>query len=381
MSKKIFSFFLLCLSAALILAAPVANAQLACHEVYSADPSAQSKWSIAAVENLIRENKKEIPAFYKIVGDRKIPVMLLTKNSIKPLEDLIEDTMSHTVMLMYDPETPLHTDHGIFRIGKYMADLDSPGIRGYGEANNNGLSWKQVRPYLDRRVRDEENGVTSNFERFEIVFKITPQQKQDVLFYQLVRRATVFRVPWTFKGPDVIQEGKPNLLNGCGEHCYIFSTGSGARSQISQIRFEIQRMGIPDVDVAMSNPAVQEFVQMAREKILATPYNSETMKWDIVNGKRAMETLAGVLPENLDLEQKRVLANWFVALSATKGYENVQRSLGLNGGWGLAEIQNPNVVGILVWAPEKKARVFKNATYSSVGIQTTWTKDNQVPFQ
>jgi hypothetical protein len=230
-------------------------------------------------------------------------------------------------------------------------------------------------------VRDEENGVTSNFERFEIVFKVTPQQKQDVLFYQLARRATIFRVPWTFKGPDQVQMGKPNLLNGCGEHCYIFSTGSGVRSQIYQIRSEIQKMGINDVEAVMKLPATQGFLKMARERLLSTPYNSAEMKWNVVNGDAFLELLKDVLPEAMTLEQKQILSNWFVALDAAQGYEAVQRSLGLNGGWGLAEIKNPNVIGVIVWAPQKRAKEFKAATYSSVGIQTTWTNDNQVPFQ
>lgn len=380
MKNKI-SLFLFSLFSVLIFLTPVSQAQVSCAEVHSAQTLEQNKWTLNSVEQLIQAHKKEIPAFYKIVGDKKIPVMLLNRTSMKPLSELIEDTMSHTVMLMYDKENPNHTDHGIFRVGKFMADLDSPGVRGYGEINDNGLSWKQVRPYFDRRVRDEDNGVTNNFDRFEIVFKISPQQKQEILFYQMARRATVFRVPWTFHGADQVQQGKQNLLgNNCGEHCYIFSTGSGVRAQISAIRQEIQNMGIADVDRLMGLPEIQEFIGQAREKLLSTAYNAEEMKWDIVNGDQALVLTQDVLPKEMESAKRKILLNWIVALKASQGYDQVQRSLGLNGGWGLAEIKNPNVIGVIFWAPGSNAKAFDDATFSSRGVQTNWTADNQVPF-
>lgn len=380
MKNKFFPALISSVIAITTLTTMMARAQVSCPQVHF-DANHRMQYTLNRVEQVIRDNKKDIPAFYKIVGDRKIPVMLLTKSSAKALDGLIDQTISHGVMLMYDANDPNPTDHGIFRVGKYMADLDSPSMRGYGEMNENGLSWKQVRPYLERRIRDEDSGKNINFERFEILFQVTAEQEQAALVYHLARRATVFRVPWTFHGPDHVQEGKPNLLKGCGEHCYIFSTGSGVSSQVYQIRAEIQKMGIADVDAYLQQPEIKTYLTAARERLLQTAYNAPEMKWDIVNGDEFLAMTNKVMPAGFSVEQKRTLLNWLLALHSSEAYLNVQKSLGLNGGWGLAEIKNPNVIGVIVWAKGDRAKAFNDATFESPGVQTTWTKDNQIPFQ
>lgn len=333
-----------------------------------APPAAQAREAI--IEQLKLE-KDLVPAFLKNGRTGDVPVILLNADTQGPLKELLDNSMGTMIV----QQVGYNNDHGLLRVGQNIMDVDSPGYRGFGEINNTGIAWKPMKSYLDRRKQNQNN----MYYMIEVSYLLSPQEMADVKNYQLVRRAAIIRVPFTFN-QDNIDRSKPNTLNA-GEHCFVFCKGGVIDSHVSEMRNKLQGYGIKDVDQFMASADVKQLIQDSRFKIAnVVDHNANTLNWSMIqNIPSAVKIKASFANETA--EKQNELINWIVGYDATLAYQKVKRDLEISNDYGFNDLNNKRSAFVLVYGKTTDNQAFKDATFTSPGVMYSWRNDAQKPLE
>ncbi len=376
MSVRLLKLMLLLLITGLLMvsASPPAHASgAACSDVFQGEMSiekvlASQNVSAALIRYLALH--PEIPAFVKQTNKGPMPVILMTVKSHQLLLPLVDRSIGSMVQL----QPTWHNDHGEARVSDMIIDVDTPGARGYGEIHKTGLAWKEVKSYVSRRV----NGGSDTL--VEVAFPLSEDDLATSVYYQKMRRAAILRVPFTFVANN-FDPNQPNAVTA-GEHCFVFCQGSAIGSHISEIKSKMRELGVADVDAFMASDEVKTYLARARQTLLRAPYNdANKLSWNSVNTPNDVNSLAQVLPPQLNLQNRRVLLNWIVALDASSSYETLRRRIGLGRGGGFNDMESPGSAFVLIYDNQKTAAAFADASFQTRGKFYTWSPNGQTPIK
>lgn len=324
-----------------------------------------------------------VPMLSKAVSGGNIPVILVNKRTVKKLAPMLDRSLGTMSQLQ-----PGHgNDHGMMRVANKVMDIDSPGYRGYGELHQTGLAWKEV---VGNSMRQSEDSPV----RIEVNFLLTQPELKVAEYYQRIRRAAIFRVPFTFGGADIDMK-KPNALESGGEHCFLFCKGSSVRQQVSAIEASMQKMGVANPRAYMNTPKMKEFLAEVQQQVLDwkvaftkddvtdTSFKNEAIAnmTQGEGGAKLLEVYKDLFPAGMSAKDQVTLANWFIGHDASTQYQELMATLGITGGTGYSEMGNRRASFVLIYDYTNKAEAaFENGTYSTKGVFSSWTAQGQTPY-
>ncbi len=322
--------------------------------------------AIAARAGLVEKLKTaQIPAFLKDTPNGPIPVIQMNKTTAATpgMTEFLGNSLGVQVFL----QPGWRNDHGSFRLGKFMIDVDTPGARNFGELHETGLAWKEVSRYLPRR-RDDADGI------LEVAYSLTPEEMKIANTYQRMRRAAIIRVPFTFGGGD-IDRTLPNLLEVGGEHCFLFCNGSQLSTQVRGLRAKVSEFGIPDLDAFLQAPETTDFVAKSDALILTAKLDGNESFPRMLQplNTTAFMRMARAKGANIPPAKRVVFMNWVYGLVASQRYEKLYRELQISGNIGVQDAAHPRATAILIYSTEVHAPEFQAATFQAKGIFTNWT--------
>jgi hypothetical protein len=304
-----------------------------------------------------------IPSFLKATKNGTIPVILLNNGTLSGMSDLLNGSVGTHVF--YQPDW--NNDHGGMRFAQWLADVDTPGARGYGEINRTGIAWKQLPSYLARRQ-------AGAYVAIEVAYSLTPEEKVAVEYYQRMRRAAIIRVPFTFGGNNADMTLPNTLLNG-GEHCFIFCKASQVSTHIAEIDRNLQKMVGASGAALMQNEEVKVFLKAAREKILAV--DPRELNPGITQSMQPQNTMEDIFPKGMSAADRLIAMNWMIGYDASRQYQALMRSLNVSGDTGYRDMNNERASFVLIYDSPNSANAFRDATYTTQGKFSTWGKDGQ----
>ena len=309
---------------------------------------------------------RNIPAFIKKTRNGEVPVILINSQTLPLLKPLIE----HSSGFMFAQQIGYRNDHGLMRAGNYIIDADTPGARGYGELHQTGLAWKFLDNYLPRRN-------TGSYVMIETGYLLSKEDQLTIESYQRIRRAAIFRIPFTFGGKKT--KSALNTIENSGENCFGFCKAATLGKDITEITLRLTELGIQDVPALLGSPLIQKYLKIASDIILtANTDDPKSLNWGMVNGPMAIDMLNPLLPTNLTTEQKGILINWIVALDASKKYSELKAKNNISNDGGFQDLQNGKTSFILIYDSMDKKDQFDSATYSSKGVFYSWDSREQI---
>lgn len=318
-----------------------------------------SLMSQAQIIQLLKE--KQIPAFMKKTRNGEIPVLMLNPATYPKLQELLQGTYGTEVHLQ--PEW--RNDHGSLRVGEYMIDVDTPGARGFGEINANGIAWKRIDSYL---AHSRKNIV-------ETAFLLSPQERLSIEFYHRVRRASVFRVPFTFGGAR--NQEHPDMLRS-GENCFSFSKATSVSSHRSEIASRLNQLGIKNIEQLLKSADVQSYLVQIREVVMsANPDSAKDMNVKTIVKSGDMALIEKALKEQNIAADSAQVAQWLISYTATVEYEVTLRTLGVTSGVGFEDMQSPRASFVIIFERMDRAQDFSSGRYTAKGYFNSWGIDGQ----
>jgi hypothetical protein len=363
--KQIRHQYILVLALFLGLTAPAAQVQaqtVSCHKAYSSE-KAIDRDQVAGFA--VRHN---IPA---LETSSQVPILLLNKETVKAMLPLLQNSIGIQVAL----QPNWKNDHGLLRVGTSIIDMDTPGARSFGELYETGLAWKDVQEYTARKNNNA-------YKVIEVVYTLTPQEQQTASVYQRVRRAALYRVPFTFGGGKA-NNNYPNMVPHGGENCFSFCRGTSLSSQISYMQAEVQKLTGRSYEELKTIEPVLQFLNQAIQKIAnVRDVNSkdELNNSMLMNLKETKATLDLLAPEKPE-QEKQVLLNWIVSLETSLRYANLLRNLGVGGGNGWEGSTNTRATAILVHDVTASREQFVDPNYTLPGVFNTWKHADTRPLR
>ncbi len=333
-----------------------------CHKVYSV-AKAIGRDQVAGFA--IRNN---VPA---LETDYNVPILLVNKETVKSLRPLLATSIGIQVAL----QPAWKNDHGLLRVGTSIIDMDTPGARGFGELHRTGLAWKDVQEYTARK-----NDGTSKV--IEVLYSLTPEELQTATVYQRVRRAAIYRVPFTFGG-GAANNNHPNMIPHGGENCFSFCRGTSLSSQVSYMQSEVQKLTGQSFVELKKTQEVSQFLSEAIQKIAAvTDVNSAAaLNNSMVMNLKQTKSVTDLLAKDKSAEDQQILLNWLVALETSTKYANLLRTLEVGSGSGWEGSRNSRTTAILVHDVTANREKFVDPQYTLPGIFNTWKHADAKPLR
>lgn len=306
-------------------------------------------------------NLTDAPVYQGSYEGKTFPSILVNNRTYDKMQNALSKTLGITVI----HQTGHGNDHGMLRLGDYFIDRDLPGYRSRGEINKTGIAWASVKEYL---VYAEY--AQTPYNRIEVLFDLNDAEYETATAYQKMRRAGLIRPDFTY-GTDTNPRDLNNRLDGGGEICFSFSCGTSASAQIYQIKRELNKIGVQDVNAFMANPEVVAFVKEARNKILRLGYTVYDLNPDMMADNRKAPAVGRLL--NLKKGASRTIAlNWIVGLAFTSEYNTLLNTLGINGSSDFSNISSPRAIGMLVYDAVVSDADFMSPDYQSTGAFSTY---------
>jgi hypothetical protein len=347
---------------------------LQCFELFKREPFQDvQNFAPLAVRSKLTEYlraNKDIPAMIKTTVSGDVPVILVNNQTLPKLRSLLERSAG----FMFVQQVGYRNDHGLMRAGNYIIDVDTPGARGYGELHQTGLAWKSIDTYIPRRG-------DQSYVMIETGYLMSKEDLQTLEFYQKLRRAAVFRIPFTFGG--AARKDFPNMLENSGENCFGFCKGATVENDIVQIKNKILRLS-PGLDIErmMNSDSMKTYFDMINKVVLkANVDDPDSLHWGMINGDRELKILEDVIPKQISKEAQQVFINWVVALEANKKYLALKKKYQISTDGGYQDINNGQVSFVLIYDSMLKKDLFLNGNYSSPGVFWSWDARNQVPLR
>lgn len=353
---------------ALMLPASFAKA-VDCAEVFAllkVDNGIREEEVLAARQGLMAALKdRKVPAFVKHTRSGDVPVILMNGKTLKEMKPYVEQSLGTQVYMQPD----WHNDHGGIRVLNHLIDVDAPGARGYGEIHQTGLAWKPIDSYFGR------GGGGSVI--IEASYYLTPQEKNVADYYHRIRRAALYRVPFTFGGIEADMR-LPNMLES-GEHCFVFCKASAVRSHVGEIEERIRQSGVKDVKEFFARKDVKDFQAKAKKLILDADVNRGLAPEMLVKDKTVLAALEKIAPKEIQQSKAKLrdFGNLVAGYEATRDYGQLMRNLGVTGDSSFGDINNARVTAVLIYDSGDPANAFLAATYETEGKFGNWTREGQ----
>lgn len=334
--------FLLVLFIQLFLSLTCLSQKSDCADAYSYAGYAFEAESKRFEKNFITKIVKEkLPGFYRRIGDRKVPVLLIDGKNFKTYQKELDEGVSQVLAL-----TGRGNDHGQLLLGaKEMSERSfySGGVGNRSNVkhglNDTGILVKDFEVTLQRNVR-------ANYLIF--FYKATGYEKDIALYYSRTRRAGLFHVENGFNPGEPIPNAFQRICKGAEKcHNYISSTDVH-QEQIDYMKFLIWKYGneTKSADEFLGMDIVKQIQDKARERVvnldLERYFTNGVGEKGILYGQEQVlnprmfhdEEFLGlvnqVLPNNINLDIKLKFINSVVGINALEEYKIFSRALGVN---------------------------------------------------
>lgn len=358
-----------------------------CRDLVSHNPQDLIQRNITQRARLVQKVKDaNIPAFYRRVGEEKIPVIHLTKESYEHLSDEFESSVSQVLAL-----TGAGNDHGMLLVrGREQTDRT---FHNYGS----GLRREEV------KIGINDTGITSKDFRFTVSrttrsmilfsYHLSDLEQRVVDYYTRVRKAGLFHVPSGWKTDEVIPNYFKRLCGITGELChdYLSSTVKHG-TQIQNMKYHLWELAgkVKDADQILASPAAIKIKTMAREELTSFsmesfyktpgPKGSLTSQEEVINPtmfrkEEYLSIIDEIIPIGITADDKARIINMIVGIDALEHYKILSNRIGINkyDPWVNHATGNSRLTAIYVIHPENLAsnydgmiRSFFNATYENL---------------
>jgi hypothetical protein len=322
---------------------------------------------VAAVRSGLALAMKDqaVPAFFKNARNGKVPVVLLNGKTYPEVKPYVENSLGTQVYL----QPNWKNDHGGIRVLGHLIDVDLPGYREYGEIHGTGLAWKPLESYVNRGGRSVI---------VEVSYYLTPREKAVADYYHRVRRAALYRVPFTFGNaqPDLQQA---NMLRNGGEHCFVFCKASAVNGHVREMAQKIGAFGVEDLARYMQRPEVIDFIDQARELIARVDPKKSLGPDMLVENANIQKSLEAIAPPGVlaDRQELRNFGNLLIGYDSAQKYSELMRALNVSSDVGFTDLDNPRVTAILIYDNDAPAEAFFEASYEARGAFSTWRNEGQ----
>jgi len=315
--------------------------------------------------DILRENN--IPAFTKKDPQgNEIPYVLINRDSAKKLKSFIENSYGTQIVL----QPNYNNDHGLLRIGANIVDVDLPGARGFGELHQTGIAWKNVDEYLKRRN-------SNSYKILEVTYLLTPEENKIIEYYQRVRRAAIFRVPFTFGGNRA--QKVPFMLGSGGEHCFIFCKSTGVSSHINEIAGNLKEMGVSDPDAYIKQQDVAAALDSLAIKLNALP-DSE-LSPDRIGDPATLEAFKKIFPDEVQSQEDKIaFIRWLVSYDSSSRYSQTLKNLGVTSDFGTTDAQSKRATAVFIYDEGADPEAFSQGVYETNGKSYRWPQTGQSPL-
>lgn len=323
---------------------PAVRAQMARNIAAKVDALANHAHPIAAAPALASALRKaaqselqkvlathEVPHYSLTLADgRQVPVVLVNKETEPLLRSIQGQELSFGDGVKLYPKNG-NTDHGVMRVGTRIEDYFFPG-EVVGDTHQVGLGGKAIAPYL-------ENSKGGN-PIIETAYALSPEEKQVVDDYHLVRRAGIFRVRNKWAPGKTGYDGKTAVLERGHELCYTFGTGLCSIEHSRNMQDYLMRMGVKNPDQLLAKPEVQSYLTKAYAKLRSLPINSPKVAnapleqekilhdWMLFQDPELHALLAKLLPPELQSQEDQVrFFNYLIGIDSSRKYAALMKDL------------------------------------------------------
>jgi hypothetical protein len=304
--------------------------------------------------------QRDIPNVAVPTRNGPIPAILLNTETSPKLGSVLDTSLGTVVS--YQPG--YNNDHGILRVQRTLADLDSPGGRSRGELHKTGISWSPLEEYL--AYSKNRNRI-----RIEVAYALTQDESNTVVIYHRMRRAAIIRVPFRFGGA-VVEKGKPNTLENAGEHCFIFCSGSGVSSQVREMESKIAAYGMGSATEILQRTDVQNWLMDVKFALSKADKNDAQALSPLISLNAGVpESLIEGL-SRMEKIQKVEFLNWLAGYQFSVDYSKVLQTLQVPGDNGYQGIHSPRAVAVLVYDGVVSPRDFVSPNYEAKGVFSNW---------
>ena len=374
MKSQVFSAVLFFILATTV---SVSSAQNACTEIFGKEKQHRELLILEVRKNetavqgflskVFAKPASRTPMFLKKTRSGEIPVLLANAKTYSALKSIFNTSLG--IIVQHQPD--YQNDHGMYRIGENLIDMDSPGYRARGEINQTGLAWVPVKNYLD--YASQKNG----YKRIEVLFQLEPVDYQVAQTYQLMRRAAIIRAPFSFNGAKT-DLNQMNMLQQGGEHCFTFCSGSSIPSHLREMESNLVRLGFKNYKGDLEQTDFKAYLTEVQKQLAAAQARN-------VNDLNAKITLKLKLPKvledslefnQLDQKAQNEVLNWYVGYHFTTKYQELLNYLGIRGGNGFENFQSPKASAVVIYDGAVSDAEFSTDRYTSRGIFSTWNHAN-----
>jgi hypothetical protein len=302
--------------------------------------------------------KLQVPAGEISIYEKKIPVVLVNAKSVSELKDLYNQSLGIVVA----HQKGYNNDHGLFRLGDFFIDRDSPGYRSRGEIHKTGISYAFVKDYVDY-VHQHKNSPN----RIEVLFKLSPLEFQTAVLYQKMRRAAILRPDFSF-GADSNPKNINNRMQDCGEICFSFSTGSNARSQADSAVRQIEKTGLAKFSDVSNLKSFKNFIHQAKEILWNANLSDQQLNPAMFQNLKVPKKIADL---ELNNEQQNELVRWIIGEKLSSEYADLLDLLDIHNSSDFSNVHSQRATAILVYDSNISPQQFLSAGYASEGIFST----------
>ena len=341
----------------------------ASHLAFSA-PIANKCTDLFLTSNSIIEEiqKTKLTAGEVQVFSKKIPTILVNKESVADLNSIYEQSIGIVVA----HQKGYRNDHGLFRLGQYFIDRDTPGRRQRGELHNTGLSWAPVSEYVNYVYK-----LPSTYNRIEVLFKLSKVEFNTVAIYQKMRRAAIIRPDFSF-GPASNPDQVNNRMSDCGEICFSFSTGSAVYAQVISAQRHIQKMGLQNFSELSATSDFKKLFATAEDYFLNADLSEKKLNPDIFKN---FDVPAAIDQLKLSADQQNELVRWVIGAYISKNYADLLTDLQITNASDYSNVRSLRASAVLVYDGNVSKQDFSNTNYISQGIFSVWKNTEFSPIQ
>lgn len=310
-----------------------------CGESFFNPTSFGEKLNAEYSQELIQAIKeKNIPSFYRVMGERKIPVVLINQETYPTIARHMEYNYGQVLNL-----TGHGNDHGMLLLGSRDLSHRTVFMRNSGKARHEvhvGLHDT----YID--ILDFNKTVQKSRGTYIIIsYRMTKTEMLAAHRYSKVRRSGIFHVPSGFDPLEPIP-GAFHSLCTKGEKCYDYIAGTIThQEQINKMKEFLYHLSGQDADTFLNNPLtvqlrqklIQHFDQFHLEHYassdLASPWRLQQMAQDLNPQMMAkpefIQEVSKLLPGSATDDTKIRVLNMLVGIDALSDYQTVTRRLGV----------------------------------------------------
>lgn len=312
---------------------------------------------------------QQIPARMTREQQNRTPVVLLNDRTSPLLNNYIQQSMG--VQVVYQPGG--RNDHGLVRIGNFIADMDAPGYRRGGELHKTGIQWKDIFEYNEIRA----GLFYPQRVLIEVSYALNRQESEASQIYHTMRRSAIVRVPFTFGGGQN-NLAQPNMLKNAGEHCFIFCSGGNIGTQIREISQNFGNLKLGDIETYLKDSEVESFLDKADQELLSAfkNRNENNMRPDLAKDLPGYEALTNRIFKDLNESQKNEAMNWLIGYRTSKNYQALIRNLRISGDTGYRDLSNPRATAVFIYDNKASSYDFKSDQYAAPGVFSSWTHQN-----